>query len=86
MTLTFQTNFTFSIDDETFRFGQINYNVESDPSSGLTPVSSYTFFVFKVLTCQLVGVRRFIPQLPSQAEINAAWQGRIRDDHVYLVS
>ena len=35
-----QTNYTFSIDDETFRFGQINYNVESDPSSGLTPVCS----------------------------------------------
>ena len=35
----FQTNYTFSIEDETFRFGHINYNVESDSSSGLTPVS-----------------------------------------------
>lgn len=50
-----KTNFTFSIDDETFRFGQINYNVESDPSSGLTPefVDLYLNFHRKLKSMQL---------------------------------
>lgn len=31
-----KTNHTFSIEDETFQFGHINYNVEPDQASGLT--------------------------------------------------
>ena len=36
-----QTNHTFSIEDETFQFGHINYNVEPDQASGLTQVKQF---------------------------------------------
>jgi len=50
-----KTNYTFSIEDETFRFGRINYNVESDPSSGLTPefVDLYLNFHRKLKSLKL---------------------------------
>lgn len=50
-----KTNYTFSIEDETFRFGHINYNVESDSSSGLTPefVDLYLNFHRKLKSMKL---------------------------------
>lgn len=50
-----KTNYTFSIEDETFKFGQINYNVESDSSSGLTPefVDLYLNFHRKLKSLKL---------------------------------